>query len=199
MVWSTLNTSHHSHHGLGGYSKLIIGLRAAASGARCMLTSELTAHLLKCIVRGCVCCPLIHDSLFIDLWKVRLCPRPDVFRKMLLIARNALFTSEPTLDLAISLATTFFSCKDRAIRNLKFGDKTTIMFLLKVFIDKNIHIDDYTVSNKNVIRVSNSPSSKLRLPSFSVRRLTVNCVISELARSTWPQTHRPRGIKRPSN
>lgn len=103
---------------------------------------------------------------------------------MLLIARNALFTSEPTLDLAISLATTFFSFKDRAIRNLKFGDKTTIMFLLKVFIDKNIHIDDYTVSNKNVIRVSDSPSSKLRLPSFSVRRLTVNCGISELARST---------------
>ena len=88
------------------------------------------------------------------------------------------------LTLAISLATTFFSFKDRAIRNLKFGDKTTIMFLLKVFIDKNIHIDDYTVSNKNVIRVTNSPSSKLRLPSFSVRRLTVNCGISELARST---------------
>ena len=135
---------------------------------------------------------LIHE-------KFEVCPRPDVFRKMLLIARNALFTSEPTLDLAISLTTTFFSCKDRAIRNLKFGDKTTIMFLLKVFIDKNIHIDDYTVSNKNVIRVSNSPSSKLRLPSFSVRRLTVNCGISELARSTWPQTHRPRGIMRPSD
>ena len=28
-----LHTSHHSHHGLGGYSKLINGLRAAASGA----------------------------------------------------------------------------------------------------------------------------------------------------------------------
>ena len=27
-----LHTSHHSHHGLGGYSKLINGLRAAASG-----------------------------------------------------------------------------------------------------------------------------------------------------------------------
>ena len=28
-----LHTSHHSHHGLGGYSKLINGPRAAASGA----------------------------------------------------------------------------------------------------------------------------------------------------------------------
>ena len=28
-----LHSSHHSHHGLGGYSKLINGLRAAASGA----------------------------------------------------------------------------------------------------------------------------------------------------------------------
>ena len=27
--------------------------------------SELTVHMLKCIVRGYVCCPLIHDSLFI--------------------------------------------------------------------------------------------------------------------------------------
>ena len=24
---------------------------------------ELTVHILKCIVRGHVCCPLIHDSL----------------------------------------------------------------------------------------------------------------------------------------
>ena len=29
-----------------------------------MLTSEITAHMLKCIVRGHVCCPLIHDSSF---------------------------------------------------------------------------------------------------------------------------------------
>ena len=28
----SLHTSHHSHHGLGGYSKIINGLRAAASG-----------------------------------------------------------------------------------------------------------------------------------------------------------------------
>ena len=28
-----LHSSHHSHHGLGGYSKLTNGLRAAASGA----------------------------------------------------------------------------------------------------------------------------------------------------------------------
>ena len=32
-VVANLHTSHHSHHGLGGYSKLINGLRAAASGA----------------------------------------------------------------------------------------------------------------------------------------------------------------------
>ena len=31
-----------------------------------MLTSELTVHMLKCIVRGYACCPLIHDSLFIE-------------------------------------------------------------------------------------------------------------------------------------
>ena len=30
-----------------------------------MLTSELAVHMLKCIVRGHVCCPLIHDSSFI--------------------------------------------------------------------------------------------------------------------------------------
>ena len=30
-----------------------------------MLTSELTVHMLKCNVRGHVCCPLIYDSSFI--------------------------------------------------------------------------------------------------------------------------------------
>ena len=30
-----------------------------------MLTSELTVHMLKCIVRGYVRCPLIHDSSLI--------------------------------------------------------------------------------------------------------------------------------------
>ena len=30
-----------------------------------MLTSELTVHMLKCIVRGHLCCPLIHDYSFI--------------------------------------------------------------------------------------------------------------------------------------
>ena len=49
-------------HIMGGYSKLTNGLRAAASGAFCMLASELTVHMLKCIVRGHVCCSLIHDS-----------------------------------------------------------------------------------------------------------------------------------------
>ena len=34
----------------------------------CMLTSELTVHMLKCIVRGHVCCPLIHDSSFVHLY-----------------------------------------------------------------------------------------------------------------------------------
>ena len=32
-----------------------------------MLTSELTVHMLKCVVRGQVCCPLIHDSSFTHL------------------------------------------------------------------------------------------------------------------------------------
>ena len=31
-----------------------------------MLTSELTVHMLKCIVRGYVSCPLIHDSSIIQ-------------------------------------------------------------------------------------------------------------------------------------
>ena len=43
-----LHTSHHSHHGVGGYSKLITGPRAAASAWRlCMPTSALTVHMLK--------------------------------------------------------------------------------------------------------------------------------------------------------
>ena len=54
-----LHTSHHSHHGLGGYSKLTNGLRAML---RQMLTSELTVRMLKCIVGGHVCCSLIHSS-----------------------------------------------------------------------------------------------------------------------------------------
>ena len=32
----------------------------------CMLMSELTVHMLKCNVRGHVCCPLIHDLHFIS-------------------------------------------------------------------------------------------------------------------------------------
>ena len=61
--------SHHSHHGLDGYSKLTNELRAML---RQMLTSELTVHILltfeltvrmlKCIVGGHVCCSLIHSS-----------------------------------------------------------------------------------------------------------------------------------------
>ena len=51
---SALHTSHHSHHGLGWCSKLLNGLRAAASGAFvCWRPSLLFT---------CVCCPLIHDS-----------------------------------------------------------------------------------------------------------------------------------------
>ena len=56
---------HHIIHIMGGYSKLTNGLRAAASGAFCMLASELTVHMLKCIEGGHVCCPLIHDSSLI--------------------------------------------------------------------------------------------------------------------------------------
>ena len=52
-----LHKSHYSHHGLGGYSKLINGPRVAASGT--------SVHMLKYIVRGHVCCPLIRDSPFI--------------------------------------------------------------------------------------------------------------------------------------
>ena len=32
-----------------------------------MLTSELTVHMLKCIVRGHVYCPLIHYSSFVQV------------------------------------------------------------------------------------------------------------------------------------
>ena len=35
-----------------------------------MLTSELTVHMLKCIVREHVCCPLIHDSSFIHSYTI---------------------------------------------------------------------------------------------------------------------------------
>ena len=64
-----LHTSHHSHHGLRGYSKLTNGLRAmlrqmlmSELTVHILLTSELTVHMLKCIVGGHVCCSLIHSS-----------------------------------------------------------------------------------------------------------------------------------------
>ena len=64
-----LHTSHHSHHGLGGYSKLTNGLRAmlrqmltSELTVHILLTFELTVHMLKCIVGGHVCCSLIHSS-----------------------------------------------------------------------------------------------------------------------------------------
>ena len=64
-----LHTSHHSHHGLGGYSKLTNELRAmlrqmlmSELTVHILLTSELTVHMLKCIVGGHVCCSLIHSS-----------------------------------------------------------------------------------------------------------------------------------------
>ena len=56
MGWVTART---------GYNKLTNGLRAAASGAFiCWHPSLYTVHMLKCMVRGRVCCPLIHDSPF---------------------------------------------------------------------------------------------------------------------------------------
>ena len=33
--------------------------------SNCVLTSELTVHMLKCIVRKHICCPLINNSSFI--------------------------------------------------------------------------------------------------------------------------------------
>ena len=58
-----LHTSYHSHHRLGGYSKLTNGLIAAASGTLYADVRAYCSHV-KCIVRGHVCCPLIHDSSF---------------------------------------------------------------------------------------------------------------------------------------
>ena len=54
---------HTSHHGLGGYSKLINGLRAAATGAFVCWRPNLL-FTCKIIVRGHSCCPLMHDSSF---------------------------------------------------------------------------------------------------------------------------------------
>ena len=57
---------HTSHHGLGGYSiKAHKWTESGYQWRRCMLTSERTVHMLKCIVREYVCCPLIHDSSLI--------------------------------------------------------------------------------------------------------------------------------------
>ena len=58
-----LHTSYHSHHRLGEYSKLTNGLIAAASGTLYADVRAYCSHV-KCIVRGHVCCPLIHDSSF---------------------------------------------------------------------------------------------------------------------------------------
>ena len=47
-----------------GYSKLI-WTEGSCHWRLSMLTSESTVHMLICILRGNVCCPLIHDSSFI--------------------------------------------------------------------------------------------------------------------------------------
>ena len=45
------------------------------SAPTCSLTSELAVHMLKYIVRGHVCCPLIHHSFFLSLHYTMLsCP-----------------------------------------------------------------------------------------------------------------------------
>ena len=80
IYYKYLHSSHHSHHGLGtdGYSKPHKWTERGCQWRLCMLTSELTVHMLKCIVRGHVCCPLIHVSSLLtdgghvkrDQWKV---------------------------------------------------------------------------------------------------------------------------------
>ena len=61
-----LHTSHHSHHGVGGYSKLINGLRAAASAWRlCTPTSALTVHMLKMYCKEGMSVVLSFTTLFI--------------------------------------------------------------------------------------------------------------------------------------
>ena len=47
-----LHTSHHSHHGLGGYNKLINGLTAAASGAIVCCIQAYSSHVNIYIIRG---------------------------------------------------------------------------------------------------------------------------------------------------
>ena len=81
IFWN--HTLHHSPHGLGGYSKLINRLRAAASGTLvCWCWCELTVHMLINIVRGHICCPLIHDS-FLPLFPP---PPPPLYSRESLFA-----------------------------------------------------------------------------------------------------------------
>ena len=61
-----LHTSHNSHHGEGGYSKVINGLRAAASAWRlCMPTSALTVYMLKMYCKEGMSVVLSFTTLFI--------------------------------------------------------------------------------------------------------------------------------------
>ena len=70
-----LHTSHHSHHGVGGYSKVINGLRAAASAWRlCMPTSALTVHMLKMYCKEGMSVVLSFTTLFITRKIEKLSP-----------------------------------------------------------------------------------------------------------------------------
>ena len=75
---------HTSHHGLGGYSKLINGLRAAASCAFVCWRPNLQFTCKMCCKRP-GCCPLMYDSSFfhsfIHSWSnARYYRRSRVFR-----------------------------------------------------------------------------------------------------------------------
>ena len=68
VVFNLHSSSHHSHHGLGHcqdrVQKAHKWTERGCQWRFYMLTSELTVHMLKCMVRGRVCCPLIHNSPF---------------------------------------------------------------------------------------------------------------------------------------
>ena len=62
----------------------------------CMLTSKLTVHLLKYIVRGHVCCPLIHDSSFIHS---NICSPLHIARFILAPPKCQILVQDPFLHI----------------------------------------------------------------------------------------------------
>ena len=63
-----------------------------------MLMSKLTVHMLKCIVRGHICCPLIHDSSFIHSFNYINLTKPTSHNNLTKLTRKPNYYHRPKLD-----------------------------------------------------------------------------------------------------